>query len=211
MTRLLHVLLLLLATSLPALAADPVHDVAAERARIAAERSRAEAVFQAEQKACYGKFAVTGCIEEAKARRRDVLADLRRQEIALNDAERKARSAERMRQLEQKQAEEGRRQAEAAAKGQAARASREQRAQEKAAKAEAAAAKQGTGTPKAQRPAPQAGGSARAPHEPAEQPDTDENRRKYDERQRQAQDHKASVLQREAARNKPPQPLPVPP
>lgn len=211
MTKRTVALLLALACCLPALA-DEAQDTAAERARIAAERSRVEAAFQAEQKACYRKFAVTGCIDEAQARRRAQLADLRRQEIALNDAERKARSADRMRALEQKQAEEARRQADAAAKGQAERASREQRAQEKAAKAQAAAAKEGTGTPKAPRTAPvPKAGSARAPNVPGEQPDTGENRRKYDERQRHAQEHKASVEQRETQRHKPSQPLPVPP
>lgn len=211
MTKAFCILLLSLATSLRALAADPVQDVAAERARIASERNRAEAVFQAEQKACYGRFAVAGCIEEAKVRRREVLADLRRQEIALNDAERKARSADRMRQLEQKQSEEARRQADAAASGQARRASREQRAQDKAVKAEAAAAKEGTGTPRAPRPARQAKAGAARAHEPTQQPDTEDSRRKYDERQRQAQEHKATVQEREAGRKKQSQPLPVPP
>ena len=213
MTNRLAVLLLSLACCIPALAADPAQDVAAERARIAAERSRVEAAFQVEQKACYQKFAVTGCIEEAQGRRRDALADLRRQEIALNDAERKARSADRMRELQQKQAEEDRRQADAAAKGQAERANREQRAQEKAAKAQAAAAKEGTGTPKPPRhaPTPKAGGGARTLDAAGGQPDVGENRRRYDERQRQAQEHKATVEQRDAQRKKPSQPLPVPP
>ena len=211
MTKRTVALMLTLACCLPALA-DEAQDPAVERARIAAERSRVEAAFQTEQKACYRKFAVTGCIDEAQARRGAQLADLRRQEIALNDAERKARSADRMRALEQKQAEESRRQADAAAKGQAERASREQRAQEKAAKAQAAAAKEGTGTPKPPRAAPvPKAGAARAPNAPGEQADAGENRRKYDERQRQAQEHKASVEERETRRHKPSQPLPVPP
>jgi|SRR6476661_7406145 len=211
MTRRIAVLLLSLACCLPAFA-DEAKDAVAERARIAAERSRLEAVFQTEQKACYRKFAVSGCIADAQARRRDALADLRRQEIALNDAERKARAAERMRALEQKQADEARRQSEAAAAEPAKRAGREQRAQEKAANAQAAAAKEGTGKARPPRtaPAPKAAASA-APRSPGEQPDAGENRRKYDERQRQAQEHKASVEQRQAQRNKPAQPLPVPP
>ena len=58
--------------------------VSAERARITAERSRADAAFTAQEKVCYGKFAVNDCIDTARAKRREAMAELRRQEIALN-------------------------------------------------------------------------------------------------------------------------------
>ena len=77
---------------------------AAERARIAAERGKAEAAFRVQEKACYGKFAVNDCLSAAKAQRRQVLADLRRQEISLNDAQRKRKAAERLRELDQRSA-----------------------------------------------------------------------------------------------------------
>ena len=77
--------------------------VDSERARIAAERSRAQAAFAVEDNACYKRFWVNACLDEVKAWRNDVLADLRRQEVALNDQERKAQGAEQLRKIEEKQ------------------------------------------------------------------------------------------------------------
>src|SRR6476620_10558901 len=96
-----HFLASLLLFSLSAVAwgADESKEAAAERARIAAERARAETTFQAEQKACYSRFSVSGCIDDARDRRNALLGDLRRQEIVLNDAQRKARAADRIKEL----------------------------------------------------------------------------------------------------------------
>ena len=80
-------------------------DAAAQRARIAAERAQVETRFRTDQKDCYGLFAVNDCLNAAKARRREAMADLRRQEISLNDAERKRKGAERQRQIEEHQRE----------------------------------------------------------------------------------------------------------
>lgn len=94
-----------------ALAATCVHaqgeeaSVAAERARLKQEREQAEAAYQAQEKACHGKFAVNDCIATAKARRREAVSDLRRQEIALNDAERKRKAAQRRLQIDAKRAQ----------------------------------------------------------------------------------------------------------
>ncbi len=43
-------------------------DFEAERARLSQERKAAEDRFQAEQKACYQKFAVEGCLEDSRRR-----------------------------------------------------------------------------------------------------------------------------------------------
>ena len=64
-----------------------------ERERISAERSRLEAAFTREDTGCYKRFLVNGCLDEVKVRRRDALADLRRQEFVLNDEARKAKGA----------------------------------------------------------------------------------------------------------------------
>jgi colicin import membrane protein len=77
-------------------------EVAAERSRIAAERSRAQAGFAVEDGACYRRFWVNDCLDEVKARRLGVLSDLRRQEVALNDQERKAQGAEQLQKIEEK-------------------------------------------------------------------------------------------------------------
>ncbi|APW37310.1 hypothetical protein RD110_08980 [Rhodoferax koreense] len=78
-------------------------DVAAERSRISAERQQVEARFKAEETACYQKFAVNDCINASRVVRREKLADLRRQEISLNDAERKRKGAEQIQRMEDKQ------------------------------------------------------------------------------------------------------------
>jgi len=91
----------LLLSATAGVAADP----AAERARIDAERHRVEARYAAEQADCSERFVVTSCADEAKARRRDALAVLRKQELQLDDAERKRRVAARLQELERKKDE----------------------------------------------------------------------------------------------------------
>ena len=77
-------------------------ELEAERGRIAAERARAQAGFAVEDSACYKRFWVNNCLDEVKARRLEVLSDLRRQEVALNDQERKAKGAEQLQKIEEK-------------------------------------------------------------------------------------------------------------
>lgn len=74
----------------------------AERLRITSERAALEESFGREDTACYQKFLVNNCLGEVKIRRRDALADLRRQEISINDQERKARAAEQIQKTEDK-------------------------------------------------------------------------------------------------------------
>jgi colicin import membrane protein len=76
--------------------------VQVERARIASERAAVDARYLAEEKACYKKFSVNDCLNDARGRQRESLADLRRQDLSLNDAERKRRAADEMRRLEEK-------------------------------------------------------------------------------------------------------------
>ena len=76
-------------------------EVAAEHIRIQAERQQIEKRFADEETVCFQKFAVNGCRDASRARRRTEMADLRRQEILLNDAERKRKGAEQMRRMEQ--------------------------------------------------------------------------------------------------------------
>lgn len=77
-----------------------------ERARISAERARLEAGFLTEDVACYKKFAVNSCLGMVNTRRREALADLRRQEILLNDEERRIKGAEQLRRTEEKSSPE---------------------------------------------------------------------------------------------------------
>lgn len=94
--------LLMLGTVASAQTGAPAAGSDAERARIGLERSRLEAGFLAEDVACYQRFAVNSCLDEVNERRRAAMADLRRQEILLNEAERKRKGAEQMRKTEEK-------------------------------------------------------------------------------------------------------------
>jgi hypothetical protein len=193
-----HLLLLIAGLALPGWAQDI--DEAAERARISAERSRVEAGFEQAQKACYAKFAVSDCIAAARSKRRDALADLRRQEVTLNDAERRRRAEERVRDLESRQAEREKQREEAAAKGLEEQRNREQRSAGKS-----------TRTEKAQSQAEERAAKAARPREEPSPPDTEENLRRHGERVKEAQEHKARVEKRAAESKKDVKPLPVPP
>ena len=77
---------------------------AAEHARIRKERGDAQTRFLAQDVQCYQRFAVNDCLGEVRAQRRAVLAELRRQEISLNDTQRKRRAAEQLLRADEKAA-----------------------------------------------------------------------------------------------------------
>lgn len=198
--------LLLLAT-LPALAQDRGQE--AERARIKHERDVAQDRFMAEEKACRTHFAVNDCISKAKRTRDDALAELRRQEVALNDADRKRREEERQRAYDEKFTPEKQQQeADRRAKALEDSARRQKEFDENAAKratqeadraAHPRAPKEAKGTP-----APQ--GTPHTANPATPQPDAAriaENREKYEQRQKEAAEHRKAVEERNAKRTKP--------
>ena len=67
---------------------------AAEHQRIRSERAAATVRFAALDANCYQRFAVNDCLAVVRLQRREVLQDLRRQEISLDDAQRKRRAAD---------------------------------------------------------------------------------------------------------------------
>ena len=77
-------------------------DIDAQRSAIAEERNRAETGFLSEDAACYKKFAVNRCLENVNARRRSMMANLRQQEIQLNDEQRRSKGAEQLRKTQEK-------------------------------------------------------------------------------------------------------------
>jgi colicin import membrane protein len=200
--------------------------VAVQLARIAAERSQAEAAFRAQEKACYGKFAVNDCLNAAKAHRRQLLADLRRQEISINDAQRKRKAAEHLRAIEERSSPEKRQQESqgrtgalekqreresAAAQKAAERSSKAQEAAERAAKKDGARSDP-SHNPKAEdqartenKQAEAAAARSRRAEEAAK------NVKRREQKQVDAEERRASVEQRLAERKKPKaQPLPTP-
>ncbi len=83
-----------------------------DRQRVSQERAQAQAKHEAASRACYQRFVVTSCLDDARAERRRVLDELQRQESLLNDAERRERAQERLQRIdlrvEQRAAEEQR-------------------------------------------------------------------------------------------------------
>lgn len=76
--------------------------VEAERARIEGKRQQLRDALAIDETACQQRFAVNSCLNEINSKRRDEMADLRRQEISLNDDERRKRGAEQIRRVEEK-------------------------------------------------------------------------------------------------------------
>lgn len=182
----------------------------AERLRISNERSVLEAGFSGEDTACHKKFLVNRCLDDVKARRGEALADLRRQEILLNDQERKAKGAEQVKKTEEKDSPEKQQQAADkrtdALKDEDDRVAKDQRkatdratatANEKNKLKEAA-----TRTKNAQDKQ-----TSRA----AKQATTADEVKKYQQRLEKAQDRQARLAKEKASQTKPSAaPLPVP-
>jgi uncharacterized membrane-anchored protein YhcB (DUF1043 family) len=181
MTRLRITLLagicVLLASYEPARADD-----SAERARIARERADVEARFQAQRRECETRFAVTACVDEARAGHRQALQRLRREEGVLDEAQRRQRAAARLSAIEEKQ-----------------RAERE--------RASAPRAERPAAEPlQVRAPRQAASAAARPASAPASAPDraAEEARKRaaFEARQREAREHREQAEQRRAQREK---------
>jgi len=90
---------------------DQPGNLDAQRAVITAEYSRLQAGFLTEEAACYKKFAVNNCLGKVDIRRREAMAELRRQEILLNDEERRIKGQEQIRKIDEKSSPERKQQA----------------------------------------------------------------------------------------------------
>jgi colicin import membrane protein len=206
-------------TLLLSAAAAHAADDSAERQRIADERAAVEASFSAEQKACYRKFAVNDCLRAAQRVRNAAMADLRRQEGVLNDAERKRRAAERQKAFDERNSPEQRAADEARRKlAVQEQKEREARGAEKAQKKSEDDAKKAAHPPRAARaPSGPSGpqGTPRTEREPRSHGPTPEqaakNRAAYEARIKAAEAHAAQLRERTAKRKKPAaSDLPVP-
>jgi colicin import membrane protein len=94
----------LVATAVHVNAQNTTAQLDSDRERIERERTRLQDDFVLEDAACYKKFAVNYCLADVNERRRSALSDLRRQEILINDEERKIRAEEQLRRSDQKAA-----------------------------------------------------------------------------------------------------------
>lgn len=86
-------------------ASHGIASVGLERSRIDAQRRQALVAFVAEEHACQSRFAVSACVRDLGLRRNALLAELKRQEASLNDAERLKRGADQIKRAEEKSAE----------------------------------------------------------------------------------------------------------
>jgi colicin import membrane protein len=184
---------LLLASAVFGTAAAPASD---ERARLAAQQQDVERRFAAEQADCAGRFAVSSCMEAARLKRRDTLALLQAQDAELTRRERLASAQRRRDAIRARAAASAARPSEAASAPAAA-----------ASRAAQAAPAPPARDPLEALPAPAAGNATRGAQE----------RRAltaYEQRQREAEEHRIKVEQRNAARaasgRKPAVPLPAP-
>lgn len=181
-----------------------------ERERIRSERTAADARYAEAKRACNARFAVNDCVDRATRAHNTTVGELRRQELLINDAERRQRADERLRELEErnspqarKEAEERRARAAADQKEREAEAAgkarkRAQQQEERAAHPLAAKSPSGPSGPQ---------GSARAPGQskgsPLSAEEAASNRAAYEARLREAEEHKAEVRERIATRAKP--------
>jgi FtsZ-interacting cell division protein ZipA len=76
-------------------------DLAAERQQISAQRAQQEALFLRQQGTCYQRFAVNGCLLEARRERRVVFDELRRREVLLNELDRQTQAIDALNRIQE--------------------------------------------------------------------------------------------------------------
>jgi hypothetical protein len=187
-------------------AADPA-SIQVERTRIDAQRQRELTRYAQEEQACAAKFLANDCLEGVKKRRRETLAELQRQDVALNDAERRRKAAQ---QLEQRQSKS----TQTAAPSPHSTDSKEQAADRLQRKVEEKALAQQQGEASAQTRA-QAQAQKKQEHEEQDAAAASKaamaakNQRLNQKKKADAAQHKADLLERQKAKTKP-QSLPLP-
>jgi hypothetical protein len=178
----------------------------AQRERIKAERTAVEARFAEEQKACRAKFAVTDCMRRVTSERNGTLADLRRQEIAVNDAQRRLREEQRQRDAAGRQAQKERDDEQRRERAAGEYKERQERAAALESKRAADVPRQEADRAPKGATGPQGSPRARSVPEKSTGPTPEEaakNRREYEQRLQEAEAHKAQVRARIAKRSKP--------
>jgi colicin import membrane protein len=77
-------------------------DVGAERLRVSELRAEQEANYQRQQQACYQRFSVNDCLIQARRERREVLDELRRRDLLLNELERQTQAINAINRIQDK-------------------------------------------------------------------------------------------------------------
>lgn len=186
-----------------------------EHSRIQQERAKAAAVHEATKAQCYQRFLVNDCLLAARDQHNAQLADLRRQEISLNDTQRKRRGVQQAQRIQEnaKQLEQTEQ------RGIARRnaANREPRQADKAApqakapKAARVKVQSVPSGPPAAKNKPKLAAKKAAPKQAKAAP-TAQSTAAFDQRMKDAQQHRAEVEARlKKNKNPPAATLPVPP
>jgi colicin import membrane protein len=182
----------------------------ADRLRISTDRSRLEAAFALEETACYKRFWVNNCLDDVKVRRRDALDDLRRQEIVLNDEERKAKAAAELQRIEDKSTPE-KLQQEADQRAQAVKDFDDRMARDKQKSADRELLKAGEKANLEAAAGRIKDNQAKAAARSAKQSAEADERLKYNEHVKQANERQERYAREKASRtNEPSKPLPMP-
>ena len=181
----------------------------AERLRINAQRTRLETGFSLESAACYQKFLVSHCLDDIKLRRRETLADLRRQEIALNALDRKAKGAEQVKKTEEKSSPE-KQQQDAEKRATALKDVQTRMDRDKQKNADRAEARSSEQTNKEALAKRIKGNQDKAVVRDSKQAAAAEEVKKFNERQEKAKERRVQHDRDQLNQTNPAQPLPVP-
>lgn len=177
----------------------------AERKRIQAERQAIQAQLGKDEAACYQTFAVNSCLRGVRSKARVADNALHRQELQINDEERREKAGERMRSIEERRQEQHDK-LEAGEKPAPLRANERKSPQEREQEARQRAEQQ------QRRAAGHAEGLER--RRQAEQQSIPESRERYEAKQQQAREHREQNERKKAeaaaAGRTPSAPLPPP-
>jgi len=180
-------LIALAACAIVAVARGAPDTNATERARIRDERAQAQRLFEERERQCNERFAVTSCLESARAQRREALDRLRQEELVLDSAQRKQRAADRAARIREKDSTEASKPSPLVVR------ERPAEPRKPAAKPSQAAASG----------APAASSAPRISDEQAKR-----NKEAFEEKQKQAAEHRADVERRNAERTRKAKPVP---
>jgi colicin import membrane protein len=199
----------------------------AQRALINTDRVKLNEDLAQQSQACYQKFAVTPCLNEVRDQYNEKMRDLKRQQVGLNDVQRKSMAADRVRALDERNSPEAqlnRAQARGKAMDSASRRD-DSRAQRKAGRVgqqveEAHTSRTEKESKQTRRTAPlvQRGKLRQQPatktvpeQRPGQAAKMERSRQQNTEREKEAQLRREKLSEREAKRKKPAAaPLPVP-
>lgn len=173
------------------------------RARIARERADANARYAAQEAQCYQKFAVNDCLDNARQLRRQSLGVLSREEMGLNEAQRRETGAARLRSIEEK----SRADTERLAKSRDSRAQAPDTKRSERLRGQAVEAPMDAAGPEPQNAAPRKTKSKKPGKTAAEIAQTE---RAFQNKQLEAAKRREALAHKEALRTKPPA-APLPP